>query len=782
MPEESAVETEVGRSGGSIAWDGLVHSYDPPADWRERVHAKLPIHSEAAAEIDPVTYQVIRNRMYTINIAHGETVTRVSGSPVFQSLDFNMCILSEDAEYVMNAPFMQFLNAGAAFGVRYLMDRLAQDPGINEGDVFICNDPWIGAVHEMDVLFAQPVFVDGRIFAWIANAGHQYDLGGTVPGGWPQNAVDVFSDPTVLPPLKLVDRGRLRPEIEAVYLRQSRMPDMVALDMRAQIAGCRFAVAGLLELCEQYGADVVKAAMRKVLDKCQEDFRRKLLQIPDGTWSEVHYVDEKLPGDRGTYRIQVNLTKSGDRIVFDNRGSEAQMEGPNGITKCAFGGAAVAALTPAFLHEHLYAIGGAYRQIEIDFEPGLLNCVDHPAAVGAGVLTVVDQVGAVQNCVNRMLACAPQLTRQIVAPSPGYVVPVVTGRAADGSYYGSAILDHLAPGSGARAGSDGVNTAGHIWSPLTLLINVEDVEQWFPLVYLYRREMPDTGGVGRWRAGVGLAYAFLPHGAESMNLANFGGGMCVSATCAPGTLGGFPAPAARALVRRGTNIRELFADSRLPADVSELTASEQFTRPQKANGIPLESDDVAEYVVTGGGGYGDPLEREPWRVAADVAAGMVSRAGAEKMYGVALDGGGQLDAAASERLRSDRRSERALWPLVSDRFPAAAAASVRATGEPPRRVHEALVSIDIDGERVLACDRCGTTLCGYADDFKRFARMHEGPTTALVGAAADPAERLDVEIVLREYCCPQCCVLLAVEVARADDEPWPDMKLIAPPG
>ncbi len=765
-----------------IAWDGLVHSYDPPADWWERVCASLPIHSEAAAEIDPITYQVIRNRMYTINIAHGETVTRVSGSPVFQSLDFNMCILSEEAEYVMNAPFMQFLNAGASFGVKYIMDRLAQEPGINEGDVFICNDPWIGAVHEMDVLFAQPVFVDGKIFAWIANAGHQYDLGGTVAGGWPQNAVDVFSDPTIFPPLKLVDRGRLRPEIEAVYLRQSRMPDMVALDLRAQVAGCRFATGQLLELCEHYGADVVKAAMRMVLDNCQESFRRKLRQIPDGTWSEVRYVDEKLPGDRGTYRIQVNLTKVGDRIVLDNQGSEAQMEGPNGITKCAFGGAAVAAFTPAFLHEHLYAIGGAYRQIEIDFEPGLLNCVDHPAAVGAGVLTVVDQVGAVQNCINRMLACEEELASRIVAPSPGYVVPVVTGRAADGSFYGSGILDHLAAGLGARSGRDGIDTSGHIWSPLTLLINVEDVEQWFPLVYLYRREMPDTGGVGRWRAGVGLAYAFFRHNAQSMNLANFGGGMCVSATCAPGTLGGYPAPSGRALVRRATNLRELFAQRRLPADVAELSAGEEFTRPQKGNEIPFGPDDVAEYISTGGGGYGDPLEREPWRVAEDVASGMVSREGAERMYGVALAEDLSPDEEGTASLRAQARAERANWPLVSARFPDAETAPVPATGEPPRPVHEAMVSADLDGERALACERCGARICGYAEDFKRHVRMHEGPTTAIVGAAADPAERLDVEIVLRTYCCPGCSVLLAVEVARAEDEPWPDMKLLAPSG
>nr|WP_267128286.1 hydantoinase B/oxoprolinase family protein [Baekduia soli] len=165
-----------------ISWDGKVHGYHPGPDWHEKIAGTVPLHTEAVEDLDPITYQVIRNRLFTINIAHGETVTRVSGSPVFQSLDFNMCILTEDAEFIMNAPFVQFLNAGATFTIRYVMERFAADPGIGEGDLYICNDPWIGAVHEMDVTFAQPVFVDGRIFAWVSNAGHQYDLGGTVPG------------------------------------------------------------------------------------------------------------------------------------------------------------------------------------------------------------------------------------------------------------------------------------------------------------------------------------------------------------------------------------------------------------------------------------------------------------------------------------------------------------------------------------------------------------------------------------------------------------------------
>src|SRR5262245_53433357 len=189
-----------------IVWDGRVHSYRPAAGWRERVWPGLALHEEMAADLDPVTFEVLRNRLWTINLAHGDTLTRMSGSPIFQALDFNMSILTEDGEIVMSAPFIQYLNTGSPLVVRYLMERMSENPGVHEGDVFLASDPWIGASHQMDVCIAAPVFVDGKLFAWVSNAAQQYDLGGIVPGGWPQNAPDIFSDPVVFRPFKLIEK------------------------------------------------------------------------------------------------------------------------------------------------------------------------------------------------------------------------------------------------------------------------------------------------------------------------------------------------------------------------------------------------------------------------------------------------------------------------------------------------------------------------------------------------------------------------------------------------
>jgi N-methylhydantoinase B len=311
--------------------------------------------------------------------------------------------------------------------------------------------------------------------------------------------VDVYSDPVVLPPFKLVSRGTMRPDLERLYLRQSRMPDLVALDLRAQLAGARFARDQLISLCEQFGAATVKGVMRGILDRTQRSFRQKLLTIPDGTWSEVRYVDEKLPGDRHSYRLQVNLTKTGDRLTIDNEGTDEQTDGPIGFTFTGFSGAVVGSLATSMLYEQLFALGGADRQIDYRPTPGLLSCVAYPAAVSAGVTSISTHTGAVQTALARMMASSPELKDDVIAASPDFAGWILVGEDSEGNPFGQGLMDNMAVGSGARSTHDGVDTSGPSWNPLSILLNIEQVEQWYPLIYLYRHELCDSGGAGRWR-------------------------------------------------------------------------------------------------------------------------------------------------------------------------------------------------------------------------------------------------------------------------------------------
>ncbi len=761
-------------SADEPGWDGRTQSYRPQSSWRQAVSPSVRMHTEEADHLDPIDFEVIRQKLWTINISHGETITRISGSPVLATLDFNMSILTEDAEVVLNAPYVQFLNAGAPLGIRYIMEHYSDRPGIDEGDIFCCNDPWIGACHQMDVLFAAPIFIDDKLFGWVANAGHQYDLGGIVPGGWPQNAQDVYSDPVVLPPFKLIEKGEMRKDLEAMYLRQSRLPDMVALDLRAQIAGAVFARTQIEGLCKRFGAPTVKAAMRRMLDQAQQSFQKKLLQIPDGTWSETRYIDEALPGDRRTQRTQLTITKKGDRISVDNVGTDPQTPGTNGIPFTTWSGSITGIISVSMLYEQLFAYGGSDRQIDYRPTPGLLTCVNYPTATSGGILQAVPMMNAVQAILSRMMACDPELKEDLVAPCADFVLPVLIGTDDRGKYFGQAILDAFAGGSGARSFGDGVNTSGPTYSPLSMILNIELIEQWYPILYLYRKDDTDSGGAGKWRGGTGLRSAITPYRAASISIVTNTGGQSVTTQNGPGLFGGFPSPAGHYTIRRDTNLNALMAARHVPASIDDLDAGETIRLRSKSNGTALESGDVFEVRIGGGGGYGDPLERAPDLVARDVLLGAVSGAAAMAIYGVVIAADGTVTEPATTTRRGALRNERKAWRKVEGGT--ANAAAVKATGAADRSVHEYVVATDRDGARILACAQCGHEYCGYHGSYKTGALVHEGPVT-LIPTGQDPSFYTDDSMVFRRYCCPGCHVQIATEIARADEPPFPEMRL-----
>ncbi|WP_198351332.1 hydantoinase B/oxoprolinase family protein [Flavisphingomonas formosensis] len=774
MRADMAAES-VPDGAGRVTWDGRFHSYRPKGDWLSRVSGDLMLHDACDATLDPVTFEVIRNRLWMINIAHGETLTRISGSPVFQSLDFNMCLLTEHAEIAMNAPYLQNLGTGTSLAIRYIMEQYSEAPGIHEDDIYVSTDPWIGAVHQMDVMLIAPVFVDGKLFAWVTNAGHQYDRGGVVPGGWPQNAPDVYSDPTILKPFKLVEKGAVRKDLEAMYLRQSRMPDLLALDLRAQIAGCRFAVRQMRDLCTHFGAGVVKAAMRRVIDNAQQSMRDKLSRIPDGRWSQVRYFDERMPGDRSSYRVQVNLTKKGDRLIVDNEGTDTQVEGPLNFVFAAFAGQFLGVVAVTMLYEQMFSTGGAERQIDFEMTPGLISCADYPAAISGGVMSVVVHTNALMQAIGAMLACVPELKSDVIAAGPGWPMLVLAGSNDAGGYFGTALMDAVAMGSGARSNRDGVDTGGATWSPLMKLLNAEEVEQFYPIVYLYRRELEDSAGAGRYRGGVGMKFAFTPYRAREISAITNTGGQDNSTHGAAGLFGGWPSPTCHYLVRKGTNLAEMFARRQMPSAIGDLASEEDHLLRGKSNGTVLRTGDVVEGTFMGGGGYGDPLLREPEAVARDVAMGYVSADAATRIYGVMRTADGAADPAATEACRHALREKRKQWKAAG---PGGRGARITpASGEPPRLVHEYVAARDEGGQRVLACAICGHVLGDYTGNYKEGLLVNIAPVTD-IPMVGDPALFIDEPVEFRQYCCPGCQTQMATDVMCAREPIFAELTLL----
>ena len=248
-----------------INFDGIENPYIPPENLK--ISKKLSLHKEFDANVDPVKYEVIRHNLWQINEEHGSTIQRLSGSPVaMYALDLNPSILTEEAEFVYFGPYMQYMSGVTDTQIKWTMEYRSENPGINEGDMFIANDPWVGAAHQQDVMLLCPIFYAGKLFCWIANCLHQYDIGGITPGSFCPSAESVFDEGLMLPPLKIIENYEVRRDIEAVYLRSSRKPNLVALDFRAQIAGNTTARDRIRELLDRYGPSVVKGVMRKIID------------------------------------------------------------------------------------------------------------------------------------------------------------------------------------------------------------------------------------------------------------------------------------------------------------------------------------------------------------------------------------------------------------------------------------------------------------------------------------------------------------------------------------
>jgi N-methylhydantoinase B len=294
--------------------------------------------------------------------------------------DYQASVLCEDGDLVCLGANLQYFSTSHALTVKWTLEHRSANPGIRPGDVFLSNDPYIGAPHQPDTCVYAPLFIDGSLFGWIANSMHLADVGGSVQGSFCITAADAWADPPSFPPIRLVEDGALRDDVEQLFARQSRVPPAVKMDLRAAVAAVTSTRGRLEGLIGRYGAGVVKAVMRSMIDGGEQLMRERIACIPDGRWSHRAFTEAALPGDRGIYAYQVNVTKRDGRLIVDNLGTDPQAGSIN-VTYAAFAGAVQAATVSQLVGDLAGAYGGAYRVIEIRPEPGLLSCADHPAAV-----------------------------------------------------------------------------------------------------------------------------------------------------------------------------------------------------------------------------------------------------------------------------------------------------------------------------------------------------------------------------------------------------------------
>jgi N-methylhydantoinase B len=769
-----AIETQETATAEELVWDGVTHAYIPSEPLQ--VPASVKLHTASAPDVDPITYEVIRHSLWNINLEHGKVIQNLAVSPIsLETRDFQTSLMTEDGDTLFFGPYLQYFSGIMDIMVKYLIEKRGEEPGIRDGDVFLHNDPWVGTAHQPDVIVCEPFFWEDEIFCWVGNCMHQNDVGGTVPGSFCPNAQDIFWDPPVLPPMRIVRDGKIDTELEAIYRRQSRTPINLALDLRAAIAGCHAAKARLGLLLQKYGPETVKGVMRKTLQTAEKAFVGRMERIPDGTWRERLYQEVAVTGDRGVYRWDLTVTKKGANLIFENAGTEPQA-GATNLPFAAWRGTILATLNVIMLGDQMGAGGGAItRHIEFRPTPGTQTCPDWGAAVSpAGIYCTEAGIAMANSLVSKMLLCSsdPELRGYALSTTPGqWHLHIHAGYNQRGDYYVGPMLDAMIGTTGATPYQDGVFANGVWWIPEGQGPNVETYERDWPILYLYRKEDKGSAGAGKFRGGNGGVLAYMPYKGQ----VGVGVYTAEGVPKTPGVLGGYPGARGETVVVQNSDVREKFRAGELPGSVEELQG-ERHLAIGKGPALALGDADVLEWNWGSCAGYGDPIERDPESVLRDMREKILSAEQAQAQYGVVFTSDLEVDAEATAQRRLSVRRER----LRSANAPEPDGLEQRLRD----RRSSPVGAIDIgdafwvaSGTGETHCAQCGTELAASGESVKSKLALHEGPITGAGPKFVDPSRFVDATMVFREFFCPQCGALLASEVAREGDDVLNEVQL-----
>jgi N-methylhydantoinase B len=610
---------------------------------RERADALNP------STVDPVTFEILSHRLSRIAREMGYTIEHVGGTVNTTQLhDYMASLYRADGEILATGESAPWHVACGGFTVKAIIERFSQYDGVNEGDVFFLNDPYVSAIHQSDVYVIAPIHFDGVLIGWSASFVHVMDIGALSPGGNSPEAKEVCQEGLRVPGIKLVDRGKLRKDVFDTLINMTRRPDMVALDINCQLAGHNVARRRLQELCAAYGAKLIDSVTARMIDYSETALRRRLQQIPDGDFSDSATLESK----GQSWTVRVTLRKRGDSLLFDFAGTDPQASTGVNLPFHATFGACFEAVIETIAYD-LPRNHGLFRPIKaVAPEASLVNprC---PAPVSmattSGGATAKFVVASVMN---GLLAGSTEWRKEVMVRLWGGRRLRTSGINQQGAFYSTSLAMSPLSGSGARASMDGVET-----SKLDFMTcaNVEWLEMNCPLLFLFRRHAKDRQGAGRFRGGTGAEMAFTVHKAPERKIDGVAYGVAGLINGGTGIFGGYPAAPSILELVQGTSLGKHLAANTMPGDLEELGGTHSVLG--YAN-FEIRENDVLYYTLGMGGGYGTPLDRDPEAVRKDVEDELVSPEAAFEVYGVVIDPDTlALDPAATLSTRRARLRE-----------------------------------------------------------------------------------------------------------------------------
>ncbi len=578
----------------------------------------------AEVDIDPVTLDIIENALKNARAEMDATLFRTAMSPGIREQGDAFPLIADREGRMIVGQFGSFIGG-------FLK---AYEGTIEEGDVIWLNDPYsceAAISHLNDWLVLVPIFRNGRLIGWAAMFGHQTDVGGKVPGSLPTDADSIFQEGIRIPPVKLYRRGELQEDILTLVMHNVRVPQWCRADLNALIASCRVAARRVHELCERFGDDVYVAATEELLARNRRAMRELIRNtIAEEKLSFTDYVCDDGRG-YGPYKIHCTMWREGDRAILDFTGTDPQSISSinfylnENMFKMFFGIYMIMVFDPQILFND-----GFYDLVEVRIPEGSLLKPRFPAALSCRT----HALGRIFDVLGGLLGQRqPEFLNAAGFSSSPHLM--YSGHDENGQWF--QLFQIGFGGIPGRPFGDGPD--GHsLWPGFTNVPN-EFLEKYFPLRIERYETVPDSGGAGRHRGGNGIhmTYRFLRPGTISIHDDRW-------FTYPWGVNGGEPGMRARKILERADGSREVL--------------------PNKVDNVRVEAGDQLHYITWGGGGWGDPLERDPELVALEVRRGLVTREGARR-YGVVLDEQSRVDRAATEALRAEMRAGRNELPIFN---------------------------------------------------------------------------------------------------------------------
>ena len=571
--------------------------------------------------MDPITAELFRNAVAAIGDEMVLTIYRTAYSGVLKNImDYSAALC--DAEGRLVAQGLSLPGHLCSIPVALKAALACFDGDIAEGDILVLNDPYEGGMHLPDIFLFRPIFSEGTVIAYAATICHHTDVGGRVPGSNASDSTEIFAEGLRIPPLKLYERGVPNRTLHRIIDKNVRLPGRVFGDLRSQLAACEIAARGMADLLARHGAAGVRALMHETMDYSERLTRHCLAELPDGEATFTDWIDDDQIDAGVPIPLVCTVRKRGDSMAFDWTGSAPQVKGAINNT-WSYTAAASFTAAKSVLSVNMPNNDGVFRAISVVAPPGTIMNALPPAACAARGLTGFRATDCAFG------ALAKLYPDRVFAAGDGGNTGITVG-GYDRDRKGFIYVDFLSGAWGARPWADGLEGNTTMFANMASF-SVEVIEAENPLEVLDYGFVPDTGGAGRFRGGAAMRRTWRMLAEEGI--------LQVRAdrqTHRPyGLAGGGEGAAGRNLLNPDTP-----AEQGLHAKLT----------------MTFRAGEVFRHQLPGGGGFGDPLARDPAAVAKDLRDGLVTVAGAARDYGVVAQGDPpQVDVAATAALRAARR-------------------------------------------------------------------------------------------------------------------------------